>query len=525
MSLELIKKPITLDEMTKKEVVQVIKERDLIVPDGKPDMQKVLQLDGKMTVDQLDVSDDRIMYRGNIEVCVLYVNENKPRCVYTMKGNIPVEDFVVLDGVTKDQKVDFEYNIEHMSYNILNERKLNVKAIIQICVAATNSKETMVITGIKTETPIQTQEEVIEITIPSDVKEDKMIVKEDLTVPQTKPCINEILKSSIQIIEEQIRRTETEILYNGMLDVATLYKADGDEDAVEVISSRVPFQGSISTPKDEGEMFWDCNLQATPSYMKVAPDYDGEDRVMECEFIICAKYYKLNKNTQTIISDVHCPGKKMTSKDKQLDYMNLQDRMEMSIPKKEAITIENLTPENNQIFCVLVKPTIEEKIVGDDKLTLKGVLEVKTIYTANEVGNIIDTAVNMIPFSQDLEVKGITNKSLIMPRVNASDVKVYAQNKKEVVIEYNLDCMAEVYNMKNLNVLEDIGLEDMTKEELGNYPSMTVYQVKKGDTLWSLAKRFNTTVKDIQEVNGIDTPDVLHIGQKLIILKKLNPSK
>lgn len=35
MSVELIKKPITLDEMTKKESVQVIKERDLIVPDGK----------------------------------------------------------------------------------------------------------------------------------------------------------------------------------------------------------------------------------------------------------------------------------------------------------------------------------------------------------------------------------------------------------------------------------------------------------------------------------------------------------
>ncbi|PHV69374.1 hypothetical protein CS063_16195 [Sporanaerobium hydrogeniformans] len=521
MSLELIKKPITLDEMTKREVVQVIKERDIIVPDGKPDMQKVLQLDGKMTVDQLDVSDDRIMYRGNIEVCVLYANENKPRCVYTMKGNIPVEDFVILDGVTKDQRVEFEYNIEHMSYNILNERKLNVKAIIQICVAATCTKETMVITDLNTESPIQTQEEVIEITTPSDVKEDKIIVKEDLTVPQTKPSINELLKSYIQIIEEQVKRTETEILYNGMLEVATMYKTEGEEDAVEVVNNRVPFQGSISLPKNEGEMFWDCTLQATPSYMKVAPDYDGEDRIIECEFIICAKYYKLNKNAETIISDVHCPGKKVTSKDKQLDYMNLQDRMQVSVPKKEAISIENFTPENNQIFCVLMKPSVEEKVIGDDKLTLKGVLEVKVIYTANEVGNIIDTSVSMIPFTQELEVKGITNKSLIMPRVTASDVKVYAQNKKEIVIEYILNCLAEVYNMQNVSVLEDIGLEDMSKEELANYPSMTVYQVKKGDTLWDLAKRFNTTVKDIQEINGIDTPDVLHIGQKLIILKKV----
>ena len=56
MSVELIKKPITLDEMTKKESVQVIKERDLIVPDGKPDMQSVVQIDGRINMDQIDVT-------------------------------------------------------------------------------------------------------------------------------------------------------------------------------------------------------------------------------------------------------------------------------------------------------------------------------------------------------------------------------------------------------------------------------------------------------------------------------------
>ena len=63
MSVELIKKPITLEEMTQRESVQVIKERDLIVPDGKPDLQAVIQLDGDVVIDQVDVSQDRVMYR------------------------------------------------------------------------------------------------------------------------------------------------------------------------------------------------------------------------------------------------------------------------------------------------------------------------------------------------------------------------------------------------------------------------------------------------------------------------------
>ena len=521
MSVELIRKPITLDEVTKRESMQAIKERDIIVPDGKPDMQRILEIDGKINIDQLDVSQDRILYRGKIDVLILYITEGKEGTVYTMRGSIPLEDFILMDGVDKDQRIDFEYHIEHMSYNILNERKLNVKAIMQIDAAATRSQEASVITGIETESPIQTREERMEITSLGKDKEDKLIVKEDLTVTQSKPSIMEIIQTNAQIIEEQVKRTDTELLYNGIIEVTTLYKAAGTDDKIEIISHRLPFEGSVEIPREEKEAFWDCALSVSPSYMQVAPDYDGEDRVIEAEFIVVVKYYNFNKTVQPIISDVYCPGKKVTTKDKMLDYMNLFNRAQLCIPKKEVVPIEEFMPENNEVFSVNIKPAVEEKVISDDKLTIKGVLEIKTIYISKEGGNLVDTAVNIVPFIQDIEVKGIQNKAIVVPKVIAKDVKVYSQAKKEIVVEYILDSTAEVYTKSSLNVLEDIDLEDMTKEEIDQYPSMTVYQVKKGDSLWELAKKFNTSVKDIQEVNGMDLAEALSQGQKIIILKKV----
>lgn len=46
--------------------------------------------------------------------------------------------------------------------------------------------------------------------------------------------------------------------------------------------------------------------------------------------------------------------------------------------------------------------------------------------------------------------------------------------------------------------------------------SETVYNVKKGDTLGVIAKKFNTTVKDIQKRNGLKN-SLIHPGQKLKI--------
>ena len=47
------------------------------------------------------------------------------------------------------------------------------------------------------------------------------------------------------------------------------------------------------------------------------------------------------------------------------------------------------------------------------------------------------------------------------------------------------------------------------------------YVVQSGDTLWDLAKKFNTTVDDIVELNDIENPDLIYPGQKLLILKKV----
>ena len=44
-----------------------------------------------------------------------------------------------------------------------------------------------------------------------------------------------------------------------------------------------------------------------------------------------------------------------------------------------------------------------------------------------------------------------------------------------------------------------------------------LYAVAPGDTLWSIAKNFGTTVNDIARYNGISDPDLIYPGQVLSI--------
>ena len=48
-------------------------------------------------------------------------------------------------------------------------------------------------------------------------------------------------------------------------------------------------------------------------------------------------------------------------------------------------------------------------------------------------------------------------------------------------------------------------------------PTLTIYVVQSGDTLGSIAEQFDVPVEDILKANGLTEPDVLDVGQTLVI--------
>lgn len=78
--------------------------------------------------------------------------------------------------------------------------------------------------------------------------------------------------------------------------------------------------------------------------------------------------------------------------------------------------------------------------------------------------------------------------------------------------------VAELKRLNNLaNDTLTIGQKLIIKETTTNQPENTsIYVVQKGDSLWSIAEKFNTTVAELRRLNNLKS-DILTIGQRLII--------
>jgi LysM repeat protein len=115
------------------------------------------------------------------------------------------------------------------------------------------------------------------------------------------------------------------------------------------------------------------------------------------------------------------------------------------------------------------------------------------------VGQTLKLSAPKTPVTED----DAANKYVVKPGDN-----LYAISK---MYKVSVDDLKKVNNINN----DIISIGQILTIPPSNNQYET-YEVKKGDTLYSIARRFNTTVSNIQLINNLET-SILSIGQKLLV--------
>ena len=116
-----------------------------------------------------------------------------------------------------------------------------------------------------------------------------------------------------------------------------------------------------------------------------------------------------------------------------------------------------------------------------------------------------------------LETFGI-NQNIVTPekKENSNTYTVKAGDTLwNIARKYNTT-VEEIMKLNNLkNDLLSIGTV-LTIPEISQSTSTNRYTVKAGDTLWNISKRYNTTVEELMMLNNLSN-DLIMIGQELIL--------
>src|SRR5574344_490446 len=194
-----------------------------------------------------------------------------------------------------------------------------------------------------------------------------------------------------------------------------------------------------------------------------------------------------------------------------------------SIAKKFGLTVDKLKEINNlasntlsigETLLVKAETTPEDNLVGYEYYT---VIKGDTLYG---IANKYNLTVDELKKLNNLSTNTLTiGQKLIVGETQSSNTYIVKKGDSLYSIAnlYNVtvDALKAANNLTSnlLSIGQELIIPSSPEKE--NINTIT-YTVVKGDTLYSIAKKYNITVSELTTLNNL-TDNVLSIGQKLVI--------
>ena len=514
MAIELVRENIECEQLLGENTCDTAIRAEYLVPDTHPDVVRILTVDSKPYIVNKEVMKDKVYLEGQIEYNVIYLAKEEDKMeVYNVTYMGKFSNSVEVIGAEHKMDCECDCYVELMKYNIVNERKVAVEAVIKLKAEVYRNYTFEIIKDIKDSDDIQMLKNPMEVDKIVGTANSDMVAKCNMKIPSDEPEIGNILKCDINIHKKDIRVMENKILIEAAALISLLYKGKDTRDIVAVqedvgISKEVDYEGVTSAM----ETYTDFKIDAME--LNVKEDEQGENRVVDIEALVKAATRVMFKEEMDIIQDAYSPAvfMEMKKENYKLNVTHGQSKGEVVV-KGDIETDKNI-PKISEIVMCSGKVCITEKRIVEDKVIVEGVLNVDVMYKTRDENNYIGSVSEEIPFSCPVDLPGckIQMQSIGKPFLEIVEASIEAGN-------IAVKAVVQVYVRVNYIMPKEF-LVDISPVE-GEIPkkksSLTIYIVQNGDTLWKIAKKTFTTMDTLIKVNNIENPDAIKLGEKLII--------
>lgn len=515
--MEIIREEISADRNTANESMQIMLEGEITLPDTKADISKIVSGGAHGFAECIHKATDKLEFGGSADIDIIYLD--KHNSIESISENIPLNDTMTIEGLTADSAVQLAFCADSFECHSSGERKISYKILGEVRCRVFDTYTGDVIKDIDGLADENIYKKTVCHTELVSKQPCRITVKEQLKIVRDKPNIESVAKLDVHCTNISAACCRDALSLTGDIKVTLLYVGMEGGDTLEVFSDEIPLNGKAEvTGADEGMLCCPV-VQTEQVYYNILEDDDGESRILEVACVLCVYPNIFADKETTLLDDAYCPDRMLELKTTDIQAFKTVCCNKGQCPVKQPLETDGA--DMLQIYCAFGKTVLDSVTVSDGKTTAEGVLEVNVIYVTGSDEDPVCSFSGDIPFSHTLETPCSTDNMTALVDVSPQHIGFNMLSQREVEIRGMLSVNCIILDDISFTAVTDITEKPLPDGFTDSIPSVTVYTVKKGDTLWKLAKHFNTTVKEIAETNDIENPDLIYPDQRLIILKSM----
>lgn len=528
--MELLKKNIHMNRIKNRILTQITLDDDFIVPDIKADIDGVITSEGEVSIDSVRVNEGRISVRGRLLFRLLYLCNTGDKRLHNMSGALEFDENILMDGVADGDAVNVKWDIEDLNIGIINTRKISARAVVSLEAVAEDIYNIEMVTGIggQDEDRADCLKKNIDVSQIAVSKKDIIRVKEELDIPSNKGNIYNILWNTVRLKNTSTKLMDNKAVISGEVSAIVLYEVEEENAPVQWVDTVVPFSG-VAEVACTDDMIPDIEISIASSNITPKPDNDGEQRILELDMVIELGIKIYSEENITFISDIYSTCCELTPVTDQAVYNTIliKNMSKAKVNDKLKLDSENgnvmqLIGSDGTIKIDDVKISTADDIsdgAAMNRIIVDGVVSVNIMYISSDDMKPICVAKEVVPFTHEIEAYGITQDSMVFIRPSLEQLSTVMAGSNEIEAKASAVFDTLVLNCVTEEIIQDVEEKPLDIEKIKSIPCMAGYLVKQGDTLWKIAKKYYTTVDNIQKINELKGTNIKE-GDMLLVVKE-----
>lgn len=513
IDMDVIKENVQFEQLIRENNSNTLLKDEYLIPDTHPDVQEILTVEARPVITSKELIGDKIVVEGKVEYTVIYLAKedgltaNSVNYIQNFTNNIDLnqgEGKVICEA---------ESNVDHIDATIMNERKILIQGIITIQWELYKSNEFEFVKNIESNDDVEVLKKTETINKINATQDIELTGKATIRVGMDKPQIGKILKCYPLLHKKEIKIVDDKIYLGCYCKLNILYKGD---DSKEII----PLEDDIYLSKEEEiegitqDMIPTVSYEIANNNLMLEEDDLGEARIINDEFIVKANVKIFSKENIDTIKDAYSTKCLFGLQKDEHDVGILQGINNTEAIVKHNIQLKENNPRPEHIIAVNGTVIITDKQILKDRIVIEGIIKADVLYRTSEEDKYVANAKAEMPFSSMIDISGADENMKSIVKAALDSIEAFVEGNS-IAIKAIVVLNGKVLYEMNKEFISDI------VEEGGEFPqskaSITIYVVGKGDTLWDLAKKYNTTVNNLIKINKIEEPEHIECGQKLII--------
>ncbi len=459
---------------------------EYVVPDSMPDVGEILDARGVLTVQGKDTEAGSVHLNASLSVSVVYAPED---CggIRSLELTLPADIRLDAPEADTDCRTVARLRVRSVEARLLNSRKIAVRAEAEAEVCCYRSETLSLSAGMEDEgCGAHIRMETAQAMLVTDVREKTFAVTDEYPWPSGCGGADKILSRQVDVVTEDVKFVGGKVLFRG----------------------RVRSELLLADPASEKTFFGRYETEFS-QIMEV--DAQQEDTQPELTIFFTGVYFDLpepGSDGDRLRAEIHMGAQCVCRERRELPYMaDLYSSRTELIPRCENVRLVR------DVRAVVMRQTVANRIEGAER-------EAELLQTGASVGGImvedgaVKTAVNVrlmyiLPDGGCSSVRGRLPAEFTLPELPAG-----AALRNVSVAVTDIYCVPGTGDVRVTLRLDALAVEETeiscvcaVEEDAdawsarGRMPSAVLLRIPAGTDLWTVARRYRSSVEDILLVN------------------------